>query len=434
MKNHIKFLLFAISLIATVPTFAANQCTILFEDVRPGAATRSNTAISLATARKTVDKLKTIEFTDKEVTAIKPLVSRMGLREIDNTNRLATALREKIEAGTGDALAKSSKYAVVSGKIYDVLEKRLTSFFKKKRITREENNLYSLTKEDATTILKEKNPDFSEAQLKEAVEALMSEYNSIKLELLRAKFAFAENITRIEEYKLREFKTSSTTSLNTPGYVIVSLSEYPEFAMALAKNKQPPRAYGSGGILSYEAYRDIVSSNMWLLTLQGHDLKHIHFANSHPMAAATLFRNTRSKNHLRYVLISGCFEGVDTVQYSWESSIARHYSSKGYSLEHAMLDIATMPTDKLEALASQVGITADHFDNWKPTKSPREVLPDNVNVASEFENDILKFITKSLTDLANPRINIYMRPEMIPEDIEVPAGTSMKPGEVIHHW
>ncbi|MGZ3725688.1 MAG: hypothetical protein ACXWQQ_07800 [Pseudobdellovibrio sp.] len=430
MKTQFKFLVLALSLAVSAPSFAANQCSILFRpvaDARPTA--------SLSAAKKAVENLKTIEFSTDEAKAIKTIVGRtVTVADIKNTNDFASALRAKIEAGAGDALAKGEKYSKIVEKITPILDKRVSDFLESKGISRSENQIFNVSKDDFINIVKEKNPDWSDAKVKTEAKALVSEYEDAKLEVLRAKFAFSENIVRLEEFKLSEYKTSNESSLNTPGYVIVALNEYPEFAMALAKKKDPPRPYGSGGVLSYEAYRDIVSSNMWLFTLQGHDLKHIHFANSHPMATAALFRSTRSKNHLRYTLISGCYEGVDTVQYGWESAIARHFDSKGYSLEQAMLEIAIMPNDKLQALAQEVGITANHFDNWKPTKVPKNVLPDNVNVASEYENDIIKFMAKSLSDLANPRINIYMRPELIPEGITLPDGTSMKPGEIIHHW
>ena len=83
---------------------------------------------------------------------------------------------------------------------------------------------------------------------------------------------------------------------------------------------------GSLGILSVSEYRDIVSKNAFPMFVKRHDMRHIHYALSHPRALGTVMGATRSQNHLRFAQLGGMYEAIETVQYGFEQSIARYFS------------------------------------------------------------------------------------------------------------
>lgn len=443
-----KFLLKICLLIAVVTTTslaqAAPSCRALITqqaqisaEAAPLTAAQS---VQRAAPRDAVEKFKVVEISSVEKEALVSAVRQYRITEFSDVADLAVKVAEKVKAKNIEPVAKSNEVAVVSDKVYKQLQKRLVKFFADKGISRALDGLYNFDKSEMQQYIAEKNPQASDEVKKSKVTELQKEYDSIRLDLMKAKYSFAEQIAKIEQFDISEYRPVSNHSLlNRSGETtLVSLSEYPRFAMALARDVEPPRPYGEGGVVSFEEYRDCVAMNLWLFTLEGHDLKHIHFANAHPMATASLFRLTRSRNHLRYFLTAALFEGVDTVQYGFESAIARHFSEQGMSLEQAMIHLASAPQAELREIAIKIGKDPEYGDSelqdWRPSLIPADQLPRNAVAPEKLEEDIIKFFKKSLKDLANPEINPYMRPELINDGIVLPAGTYNKPGEEIHHW
>ncbi len=393
-----------------------------------------------AAPRDAIEKFKVVDITASEKTALSRIVREHNIGEFADVAEMAAKLGAKIKEKAGEPAAKSNELAEISDKVYAQLERRIKKFFQDKNITRAADQMYNFSKSEMEQYIAEKNPSASDDAKKALVRELQKEYDGVRLDLMKAKYSFSEQIAKIEQFDISEYEPATSHPLinNQNTHVLVSLSEYPSFAMALARDMAPPRPYGPGGVVSFKEYRDCVAMNLWLFTLEGHDLKHIHFANAHPMAGAAMFRLTRSKNHLRYFLVAALYEGVDTVQYGFESALARHFSEQGMSLEQAMIHLASAPQAELREIAIKIGKNPDYGDSqlsdWKPSLIAADQLPSNATTPEKLEQDILKFFKKSLADLANPAINIYMRPELVDDGIMLPAGTHNKPGEEIHHY
>lgn len=431
-KTNILLIALAFSLNAN----AANFCATLFRNERVPPTVAAETE-SLSVAERAVEKFKVVNLKPAEITAIKNLTTPLGVTAVStDVNQLSKNIIAKLPANLTDPVARSNKFAEVTQEVYKVMEKRLTDFFVENNLgSTDEVSLYNLKKETLAAKVKEKNPTLSEAKLKEVTEAKFLEYHESKLALLKSKYIFGEHIAKIEAFNISEYRQLDTNSLSTEGYVLLSHKEYPEYAMALAQRNSYPRNFGDGGVLSAEEYRDVVSSNMWLFTAEGHDDKHIHFAQSHPMASITFFRASRSKNHLRFSLVAGMQEGVDDFQYYWETKIAQYYDNRGFSLERAMLDIGSMTQAQLENLSEIVGQDGSDYEDidWKPALVKKENIPANVPRPEDYEKSLVRFLHKALKDLRNNNINEYMRPDLFDEgSIVLPAGYYHKPLEEIH--
>jgi hypothetical protein len=412
---------------------ADNQCRNLFG---------ISDSVAPATKGKLtqVRKFQTVQLLHSETVLLKKMSAELGVHKFTDHLDLIEQLTEKIATGEGDSISKGQRLSELGLKIQTVLENRLNYFYKKFNLSYDKSTpLKPMTNEQMTEQIKNVQPKLSAAKIKEQVRLAQIEFASVKTELLKARYTLAENIAKLESFKLSEYEFVDTHALNAPGYTLVKLSEYPEFAMSLAKKTNPPKPYGTGGVVTLQEYRDVVSNNLWLFTLHGHDLKHIHFAYSHPLAAASLFRTTRSKNHLRYFLTAAVYEGVDTVQYYFESRLARHFDTLGYSLQEAMVFLASATQQQLVEITELIGVSIDHDQNlkslreWKPRTLKNELMPEDFKKAAYFEKDIINFVAHSIEDLANPKINYYMRPELLRATQTAPAGTQMKPGDHIHY-
>ena len=420
-----------------IQSVAANKCQNLISKIQlPLFLGESNKGLPLTQLDK-VNEFKKVKMSQIEKTQILKIVDAYGLESFSNTTVLAKSLADIISQRSLSDINKGQELAGLSSKIYEIFEDRLRKFFTANKIVRAENQLYNLDKNEVSDFVLSKYSKSSKEIQNLKINKILNEYNTVRLDLLKVKYNFAEQVSRLESFKISEYDKVTSHALTDPGYTLVSLTEYPKFAMALATNTQPPKKYGTGGVLSVTDYRDILANNLWLFTLQGHDLKHIHYANAHPMATASIFRSARSKNHLRFILIAALYEGVDVVQYSYETAIAKHFSEMGYSLEHGLLHLATAKQSELTAIAEKIGIDSKYgnasLKDWKPSLLPKSILPDNAKTADKLEQDIIRFVNQSVKDLSDPKINIYMRPDLIPDGVKMPAGTSNKPGEDLHY-
>lgn len=132
-----------------------------------------------------------------------------------------------------------------------------------------------------------------------------------------------------------------------------------------------------GKVLSFSDVRDIASHNLWIIEMQGHDVRHAHFLLGHPYAAQVYYKMSRSKNALRYTTAGALFEGVDTAQYSFEKKITSYFRTQlSLDLELGLLFVATRTSEQLENIIENLGIRNDSyfstaygaFQNWRPKK------------------------------------------------------------------
>jgi hypothetical protein len=153
---------------------------------------------------------------------------------------------------------------------------------------------------------------------------------------------------------------------------------------------------GSLGILSISEYRDIVSKNAFPMFVKRHDMRHVHYALSHPRALGTVMGATRSQNHLRFSQLGGMYEAIETVQYGFEQSIAQYFSrnidkntfmimKRNLDLEESMLTLATTPRvfsygiGEAHGFGSHWRNSVNELQGWVPksvVNSSNEVILD----------------------------------------------------------
>lgn len=183
-------------------------------------------------------------------------------------------------------------------------------------------------------------------------------------------FTFAKALLDLEAFKPNEFQTSGSLAMADKPMLYSHITEFFELTKSYIEAKAPYKDIpeSGAGVLRFSDIRDIESHNYFPVEFKGHDIRHIHFSSGHPYSIGTVWSAARSKNHLRYVLISGLFEGVDTVQYSWERNLTRHFRGKGLMLEEALMEVALMRQAEIESLATEVGANsvAIEFATWVP--------------------------------------------------------------------
>ncbi len=170
---------------------------------------------------------------------------------------------------------------------------------------------------------------------------------------------------------------------------------------------QDRTALESGGILSFTAYRDIVSHNMWPLYVE-HDMQHIHFAYGHGRGVSLVFRSARSYNHLRFVMMGAMYEGVDTVQFSHESGLARYFSeTMQMGLEDSLLWIAKSTVAGLKKVMMDARIERDvngyvsQLSSYRP--SIKEGYDGSGVTGAGLENELFDFIELSEAHSRDPQ-------------------------------
>ncbi len=208
-------------------------------------------------------------------------------------------------------------------------------------------------------------------------------------EVKEAKFKISRAINRLESFQNSQVKRVGmddfvmTRNGNLDKLTYLELSDYETYSRSLiydlsnngslkrvngkefklptkdAGHKDIKKMYsdldeGNLGILSIEEYRDIVSKNAFPMFVKRHDMRHVHYALSHPRALGAVMGATRSQNHLRFTQLGGMYEAIETVQYGFEQSIAQYFSRKidqntfmmmkrNLDLEESMLTLATTP-------------------------------------------------------------------------------------------
>lgn len=261
------------------------------------------------------------------------------------------------------------------------------------------------------------NPIFEEMLLKVPAKGSKDAPDLVSWEMRRkvlnkvktSKYHLTRKINDLEIFQKHEFVSKAkeevifTKDINAKNLLHMKMKEYPKYVdsyLHFLKDSNSPQGklykdikiytdvhgqgtgIGNNGILTIEDIRDVTSYSLWPMYLKTHDIKHIHFSLTHPMALAAMMGATRSKNHLRYVLVAGMYEGVDRIQYAHEKILAKYFGAnlssaelfgikRNMDLEEAMLTLSILPTHQLEKISelAKVKLNQQPFtgvENWLP--------------------------------------------------------------------
>lgn len=217
------------------------------------------------------------------------------------------------------------------------------------------------------------------------------------------RYKVQKKIHKLEGFRPEEFrKVGANDFLITRGnnekqLTHMALDDYPDYVKSWVhfnsnSTSEGARLFnqideGNLGILQIGQIRDINSYNRWPMYIKEHDMRHVHYGLSHPMALATVFRASRSKNHVRYTMIGGMFEGVDRVQYNHETLLNKFFGrdkgakeifgiDRNVDLEEALLLLGTSSQENLIKIAkasgawNDVNFLANQLSTWAPKRVP----------------------------------------------------------------
>jgi hypothetical protein len=181
-------------------------------------------------------------------------------------------------------------------------------------------------------------------------------------------------VIRLESFKKSEYIIDENFTLAEGAKAEIKPNEYWEWVKSyISDSGIYKESTTNKGVIGAEEYRDITSHNHWPVYLKDHDIRHIHFSLSHPKAMSVLLSTMRSTNHKRSAILSAMFEGVDHVQFSYESKLAKYMAEqRGMNLEQAMLHIARAKNAELDRIMSEAKITdsinevISEMSSWQP--------------------------------------------------------------------
>jgi hypothetical protein len=241
------------------------------------------------------------------------------------------------------------------------------------------------------------------------------------------KFGMVERLSLLEEFKRADYKKVSkdefliTRGTNEEVLTHMGIHEYEKYVDSYVHWKKAPDSAGaklfedidpgSLGILSIHDIRDVNSYNLWPMYLKEHDMRHIHYGMSHPMALATVMQSTRSKSSLRYTMMGGLFEGVDRNQYSHETALNKWFSTgvsgsdvlnikRNMDLEEALITIGLSSQKDLELISKATGSWDSmksfvrDLEGWKPkyVEGSSTINGSSLRGRSNFRQDIDKML------------------------------------------
>ena len=213
-------------------------------------------------------------------------------------------------------------------------------------------------------------------------------------------------VNDLEGFKETDFIASTLNpAIDTkPG--LIQMKQYPDYVKGFIDGTPPYTehvGWGTGGVLQIGEYRDVVSHNLWPLWLKPHDMLHVHFAYGHPKAVAVYFKSTRSKNPKRFVMMAGIYEGVDTVQYSHETGLAKYFSNyMKMGLEDSMLWIGKASDSELNRVIAAAGINIDSFTSPLQTWIPKVKIGSEGRTLQDLDQEIFDFVQNSEAALKDP--------------------------------
>jgi hypothetical protein len=229
-------------------------------------------------------------------------------------------------------------------------------------------------------------------------------------------FTLADSVLRLEEWKSGEFVDSARHPLSTKSGLIVRPDEYMALVTSYVdKTDEYKNIQYSRDLLDVKDLRQIAAQNLWPIFLYEHDIRHAHFALGHPRALAVYLRAARSRNNIRWVLVSAAYEAVDTLQYSHESRLIRYLRDrKGMDLEQGMVYLARCSKAELDRVIEEAGIEnsmeefTKPFKNWTPAKDAAHPATgkDGMGLDEEVDAMVVEF-DGYLRDRALNRITNY---------------------------
>jgi len=185
-------------------------------------------------------------------------------------------------------------------------------------------------------------------------------------------FTFAKAILDIEAFKEHEYVQGQSIAMVDKQMKYVHAKDFLKMTKSYidkTEEYESVPAYGQG-ILTFKDIRDIEVYNLFPVELKGHDIRHVHFGSGHPLAVGVMWSSARSSVPERWLLMGALFEGVDTIQYGFETSLARLMHKKGFDQETAMIEMSRYTNAELKALISEIGMGGyvPQFTDYKPSK------------------------------------------------------------------
>lgn len=269
-----------------------------------------------------------------------------------------------------------------------------------------------------------------------------------------AKYQVVRKISDLEKFAFEEFQVVAkndmvlTRGTNLTQLTHMKMKDYDSYVDSYLhglKDTNHPNAAvyknideGSLGILTINDIRDITSYSVWPMYYKSHDIKHIHYGLTHPMALASMMGVTRSKNNMRYAIMAGLYEGVDRVQYGHESSLNQFFSSqlkasdifgvnRNVDLEEAMIMIGNATEEELTKIASKVGVNLDAglfsgIRDWRPKRIEGTPVNGTALDGETFEqeiNDMVAQYSKLLDKSEKIKAKLVETPNLILSDEDV---------------
>ncbi len=233
----------------------------------------------------------------------------------------------------------------------------------------------------------------------------------------------ARAVGKLESFTPSEFLKTDNFALHTYSDKLnMSFSDYKKYVKSYLDQTKAYEDAKDGPLLSFEEYRDIVAHNLWPIYLKPHDMRHAHWAISHPLGLASIFSTYRSKNNFRYVIMSAMYEGVDRVQYTQETLLAKYMRMEmGFDMEQAVLYLGSASNETLEKIARESGTLdtflaqAKEYKDWVPKAS--NLYPANAKGNISFEADIDRMVKMFLKYAEDPEMEKVLKYQIDPHGL-----------------
>ncbi|MFA6239159.1 MAG: hypothetical protein WC635_17605 [Bacteriovorax sp.] len=202
-------------------------------------------------------------------------------------------------------------------------------------------------------------------------------------EIMDLDFILGRNILKAEQFTGKEFKIIKEEDFalgRNEKMLHINYKQYKKYTLAFEKNEPPYTtaiAASNQNVINRIDIRQMETHNLFPVYF-GHDMTHVRYALNHERYFPMLFGASRSKNHLRYVMMGALAEGVDRAQYSEERILCRYFRDiKKLNLEEGVLWIARASEQDLIDVATEIGKKdifvelAKDFEGWAPVASKK---------------------------------------------------------------
>jgi hypothetical protein len=194
------------------------------------------------------------------------------------------------------------------------------------------------------------------------------------------RFSVARAVQTFEAFAPGEYEARPLRNIEAKPLNWIHFADYPEYVESYIEDKPPFSKVipDDRYALDIRGIRDGAANNMWPLLLDKHDVLHVHYALGHPKAAAAYFMSARSRAPLRFAFVSALYEGVDKVQYEYETQLCKYFKkTMKMDLEQALVYAAKAPLSELGRIASLAGAEVRlnqrvlELENWTPPRDGR---------------------------------------------------------------